>query len=112
MMEKGIKMAAEQGNFNDIAAALMQGANANPQWTSISSPGASANKLEGFTALMRATKQGNLRMVKCLISVGADVDLRSATGLTALDMLQTARSPLETVAEIRTLLLVAAAKEC
>ena len=91
LLERGIKVAVEMGDFNDIAAALIQGANVNHQRQS-ASPVSGNSILEGYTALMAASQQGNIRMLKRLLDHSADVNLKNKAGKTALDLIKVSKA--------------------
>lgn len=99
MLEKGIDLAVKNGDFNEISSALMQGANAEHQ-----------SKTNGFTALMAATVQCNVRMVKRLLMKGVDVYKTNNNDLTALELLKVTNRNMKDAIEIQGLLQAASAK--
>lgn len=103
-LAKGISAAVKRGDFNDIAAAMIQGGDADYQLPP--SDG-------GYTALMAATMHGNVRMVKRLLLKHVDVTIRSsAEGKAAIDLLpKETRSNREDISEIRIFLQNAAMKQ-
>jgi hypothetical protein len=98
-LERGILTAVKNGDFNDVSAALMQGANVDHQ----TAPG-SDGKVGGYTALMAATLHCNIRMVRRLVTKGVDVGRQNSEGKTALDLLVVTPRNKSDGAEIRTLL--------
>eukprot|EP01034_Spumella_vulgaris_P025307 gene25308-31748_t len=78
-VERGIKQAIERNDFHDLNYALQLGGNPNHQIH---------EKLGGHTALMAATIQCNLNLVKRLLSSQVSVTLRNREGLSAFDLLK------------------------
>jgi len=94
-LEAAIELAWLKNDFNDIAYAIVQGADINHQRPSASSskessdgPAAPHLLQGGETALMAAARRCNLRMVSRLLSVGANVFLTDCRGMTAMDHLK------------------------
>ena len=94
-LEAAIELAWLKNDFNDIAYAIVQGADINHQRPSASSskessdePGAPHLLHGGESALMAAARRCNLRMVSRLLSVGANVFLTDCRGMTAMDHLK------------------------
>ena len=104
LLDKGIATAIRNGDFNDLSAALIQGADPNYQMV---------NSSGGYTALMAAAMKSNVRMVRRLLLKAVDVLAVNADGKTALDLVPTkltARTSSD-VTEIRSLILRAVEAE-
>ena len=104
LLDKGIATAIRNGDFNDLSAALIQGA--DPNYQMVSSSG-------GYTALMAAATKSNVRMVRRLLLKAVDVLAVNADGKTALDLVPTkltARNSSD-VTEIRSLIVRAVEAE-
>jgi len=99
-LDRGILTAIKVGDFNDVSAALMQGANADHQTAAT----IGAGKVGGYTALMAAAMHCNLRMVKRLITKGVDVGKLNGEGKSALDMIVVTPRNKGDATEIRSLL--------
>eukprot|EP01031_Cornospumella_fuschlensis_P043244 gene43244-52857_t len=94
-LDSGILLAMQCGDFKDISAALIQGA--NPDYQMPMEKG-------GYTALMAAASRVNVRMVSRLLVSDVNVCATNAAQQTALDMIkETARNKAE-AQEIRQLL--------
>lgn len=99
--------AAEQGDVDDVQAALQAGAEVDVRDREGTTPlgnaaveghleiarllleyGASPNaqNIDGITPLMRAAGMGHVELVKLLIAKGADVSLKNQDGMSALDL--------------------------
>jgi hypothetical protein len=79
-LDTAIKIGFETGDFTDMAAAFTIGSNINYQRPDPS----------GHTCLMVAVMHGNVRMVKRLISKGADTMIPDSNGKIAWDYLKDA----------------------
>lgn len=103
LLAKGINTALQRGDFNDLSAALIQGA--DPDYRTDDAQG-------GNTALMVSVQRCNLRMVKRLLLRNVDVLVKNKDGLAAVDLIQkeTPRNR-DDYQEIRILLQNAAIKQ-
>lgn len=103
LLQRGIIVALEKGNFDDLSAALIQGADADVQ-TPLS------GKFGGSTALMAAVAHSNIRMVKRLLLKDVNPAALNAEGKMALDLLKETKRNREVNIEIRLLLQSAVSK--
>ena len=87
-LEAAIETALVTGDFNAMAYALQQGPNVNHQRPQPEVPifDPRSPLCGGETALMAAAKQGNVRMLERLLSLGVDVFAADALGRTAIDL--------------------------
>ena len=94
-LEAAIEKAILTSDFNDLSYAILQGANPNYQRPLPERPdGSSTDPADplpgGETALMAAARQGNVRMVDRLVSLGVNVFATDALGRTAMDLARAA----------------------
>lgn len=91
-LDSAIEVAWTKNDFNDLAFAILQGADINyqrPLPASAPACGDVTDQLQGGeTALMAAARRGNLRMVTRLLSLDANVFLTDSRGMTAMDHLK------------------------
>ena len=96
LLEKGLKTAYTKNDFNDIAAAIVQGCDVNHQYIpniqmqmqkKTETNNSESVTLVGCSALMVASLHGNIRMVRRLLLCGADSTLTNASGMQAIDLI-------------------------